>query len=69
MHGTFPETFPEQASPPETNDWWTGFGTSFAIASIPLVLATLVAIFRFGGKVTLADVVDLLVMATSAAPM
>jgi hypothetical protein len=69
MHGTFPETLPKRASPPETEDWWTGFGTSFAFASIPLVLATLVAIFRFGSKVTLADIVDLLVTATSAAPM
>ena len=69
MHGTFPETLPKRASPPETEDSWTGFGISFAFASLPLVLATLVAIFRFGSKVTLADIVDTLVTATSAAPM
>jgi hypothetical protein len=66
MHGTFPETLPKRTSPPETEEWWTGFGTSFAIASIPLVLATLLAIFRFGSKV---DIVDGLAVATSAAPM
>jgi hypothetical protein len=54
---------------PDAIDSWTGFGTSFAFALIPLVLATLVAIFRFGSKVTLANIVDVLVAATSATPM
>jgi hypothetical protein len=69
MHGTFPERLPKRTTLPEAIDPWTGFGTSFAIALIPLVLATLVAIFRFGSKVTLANIVDVLVAATSAAPM
>jgi hypothetical protein len=45
-----------------------GFGTSFAFALMPLA-ATLVAIFRFGSKVTLANIVDVLVAATIATPM
>ena len=69
MHGTFPERLPKRTRLPEAIDPWTGFGTSFAFALIPLVLATLVAIFRFGSKVTLANIVDVLVAATSATPM
>jgi hypothetical protein len=69
MHGTFPERLPKRTMLPDAIDSWTGFGTSFAFALIPLVLATLVAIFLFGSKVTLANIVDVLVAATSATPM
>jgi hypothetical protein len=47
----------------------TTFGTCLAFASIPLVLATAVAILRFGSKVSIAKIVGVLVIATSAAPL
>jgi hypothetical protein len=47
----------------------TTFGTCLAFASIPFVLATAAAILRFGSKVSIAKIVGVLVIATSATPM
>jgi hypothetical protein len=66
MHGTFPERFSKRS---EVIDPWMTFATSLAFASIPLVLATVAAIFRFGSKVSVAKIVGVLVTATTASPM
>jgi len=69
MHGTFPERLPKRTPPREAIHPLTTFGTCLAFASIPLVLATAVAILRFGSKVSIAKIVGVLVIATSAAPL
>lgn len=70
MHGTFPERLPRRTTLPETTDNpWTDFGISLAIALMPIILATLVAILRFGSQVTPRKILDVLVAATSATPM
>ena len=69
MHGTFPERLPKRTFLPEAIDPWTGLSTSLAFASIPLVLAIVAAVLRFGSNATFANVVDVLVTATTAAPM
>jgi|HubBroStandDraft_6_1064221.scaffolds.fasta_scaffold825093_1 hypothetical protein len=69
MHGTFPERLSKRTVPPEVIDPWMTFATSLAFASIPLVLATIAAIFRFGSKVSVAKIVGVLVTATTASPM
>ena len=66
MHGTFPERFSKRS---EGIDPWMTFATSLAFASIPLVLATVAAIFRFGSKVSVAKIVGVLVTATTASTM
>ena len=70
MHGTFPERLPKRTTLSETSDDpWTDLGITFAIALVPIILATLVAIFRFGSATTPARILDVLVAATSATPM
>jgi hypothetical protein len=69
MHGTFPERFPKRTPLPDGIDPWIRLGSSLAIASIPFALAIVVALLRFGSKATVADVVNVLVTATTAAPM
>jgi hypothetical protein len=69
MHGTFPERFPMRAPLPEAVDPWMDLGISLAFASIPLALAIVTAILCFGSNVTFTNVVDILVTASSAAPM
>ena len=69
MHGTFPEWPPKRMLLPEAIEPWTTLVAPFALASIPLVLATLVAAVRFGGKISLAKIVGILVIATAATPM
>ena len=69
MHGTFPERLPKRARVPEAIDTWTAFATSLAFASIPLALAIVVAILRFGSKVSFPKIVGVFVAATSSIPM
>jgi hypothetical protein len=65
MHGTFPKRAPEQRPRQQAADLWT----CLAFASIPLGLAIVAAVLRFGSDATLANVVDVLVAASAAAPM
>ena len=69
MHGTFPEWPPKRTSLPEAIEPWTTLVAPIAIAAIPLFLATFVAVVRFGSKVSLAKIVGILVVATTATPM
>jgi hypothetical protein len=66
MHGTFPRHKSEgRSSTLEVSSLLVGL----AFAIIPLIMATLAALLRFGSAVTVADIVGILVTATSSAPL
>jgi hypothetical protein len=66
MHGTFPRHELEgRSSTLEIGSLFVGL----AFATIPLIIATLMALLRFGSAVTVADIVGILVTATSLAPL
>lgn len=68
MHGTF-DGLPKRTPPPEAIEPWTTLVTSLALASIPLILATVGATMRYGSKVSIAKIVGILVAGTIATPM
>jgi len=66
MHGTFPRHESEGLSSTlEVRSLYVGL----AFATIPVIIATLAALLRFGSAVTVADIVGILVTASSSAPL
>ena len=66
MHGTFPPRGPAGRS------FQLDIGSTcvaLAFAAMPLIIATIAAIVRFGSGVTASNVLDILVAATLAAPL
>ena len=66
MHGTFPIERREQAFPATD---LPSLCVCLAFATMPFVFATIVALVRFEGDLTLGDVLDVLRAATAAAPL
>lgn len=65
MHGTFPNEGPGHRSSTDFGSLWTGL----AFAALPLLLAVAVAMFRFGGNMTLDNILEILRDASLATPM
>jgi hypothetical protein len=66
MHGTFPPRDPAGRSFPLDV---ASIRVALAFAAMPLIIATIAAILRFGAGVTASDILDIFVAATLAAPL
>jgi hypothetical protein len=64
MHGTFPLQRPR-----ESVSTIASLRIGLAFAAMPLVIATIAAILKFGSAVRASDIVDILVAATLGAPL
>jgi hypothetical protein len=65
MHGTFPREIPKSRSK-------TAFrlpSAGLVFAAMPLLVAVVVALLRFGSSITIADILKLLADAAAAAPL
>ncbi|MBV8652693.1 MAG: hypothetical protein JO255_14595 [Alphaproteobacteria bacterium] len=65
MHGTFPREIPKSRS--KTNFRLPSAGLAFA--AMPILVAVVVALLRFGSGITIADILQLLADAAAAAPL
>ena len=68
MHGTFPTPNREYLgyrSATDIDSLWLCLG----VAAMPVLLATAVAIFRFGSNITVGNILDVLSAAAVAAPL
>jgi hypothetical protein len=66
MHGTFPSRGTAGRSFQLDT---ASIGVALGFAAMPLIIATIAAILRFGSAVTASDILDILVAATLAAPL
>lgn len=68
MHDTFPTLNREYLQHRSATDFGS-FWLCLGVAAMPVLLATAVAMFRFGSNMTVGNIVDVLSAAAAAAPL